>query len=925
MDFELFGASSCGAIRVSAAISWMERLRACCSDCPRTLYHVAYHVVNLAITNRFTPAINDDQIGPRVKSSSRRVPLAAAAIVGLVAGAAIWSAPPQAAHADGQAVSAWLTTSDLTSALAPQTSLAFANDSGSTPLTIDVDDERTYQTMTGFGATLTDSSAWLMHTKQSTTQRSTLMSNLFGGGGIGLSILRQPMGSTDFIHTVGGYYTYDDTAGDTSLTSFSVSHDDADIVPMIQQALGVNPAIKVNLTSWSAPAWMKDNNSLMASCQDCYPGTLLSADYDLYARYLVKAIQAYQSRGIPIWATSAQNEPTTGNTYNTMELTPAQSTDFITNYLAPKLYAAGLQPRILAGDTVGFDSNYAASVWSSAAGSAETEGSSHHGYIGTPADMGVLHDKYPYKPVYQSELAPYCTDEDFRDVLINGTRNWAQSVISWNVALDPNSGPYHTGATNICDSSHHPGIPIQPLVTIDQTTGATTYRPSYYWTGQLSKFVQPGAKRIASTTFGAGSVQDVAFLNPDGTRVVVAWNSDTSAGAGSASIKVRSGSQSFTSSLAKGAMITFRWAGGTSNGAHGWSNSVRGTDSSTIYAGGLKTGTWTTPSATAATTTSLGAGWNSIYQGVDTRLSDYATSVSVARTAAGTTSAHPKYGVYACYSDSNNYVQAWIDPTNNQFVSNVRLGGTDYGFSSAQTLPTGFNPAVAHTIGVDKSGDTFRFTLDGVAQPSRPAPVPAGCQVGLVTEDSTAAFTALTVLDRKAWGDSRYGTNATNIYGGGPQRGAWIINDSASIENTGLGSGWNSTFGSAGLFASDYTVSAAARRVAVGTTSAHPKYGIYACYRDDSNYVQAWIDPSNSQFATHVLVGGSDLGWTTSALPGGFDPTASHTIASVKTGSGFTFTLDGVTQPSRTAAITGCQIGAVTEDVAANFRSITVS
>ncbi len=319
--------------------------------------------------------------------------------------------------------------------------------------------------MTGFGATFTDSAAWLLNRKVTATTRATVMNNLFNtSSGIGLTMLRQPMGSTDFIKTVGGYYTYDDVPGDTALANFSVAYDDADIVPMIKQALAINQQIKVNLTSWSAPAWMKDNNSLKAPCQDCYPGTLLSQYYSVYADYLVKAIQAYHARGIPIWATSAQNEPTVGNTYNTMHLSPAQSIDFITNHFAPKLYAAGLQPRMFGGDSVCFDAAYATDVFNNAAANAETEGSSHHGYCGGTDQMTIIHDRFPYKALYQSELAPYCTDTDFREVLINSPRNWAQSVISWNIALDTNSGPYH-------GSGEHLRIAIAPRKFSDPAAG----------------------------------------------------------------------------------------------------------------------------------------------------------------------------------------------------------------------------------------------------------------------------------------------------------------------------------------------------------------------------------------------------------------------------------------------------------------------
>jgi glucosylceramidase len=840
----------------------------------------------------------------------------------LIAGANLVAAEP--ALGDAQSVGVWLTTADLTSALTAQSNAAFSTDSGTNPLTIDLDAERTFQSMTGFGATFTDSAAWLLYTKQNSTQRSAVLNSVFGASGIGLNILRQPIGSTDFIKDIGGYYTYDDVANDTDLSEFSIAHDDSYIIPVIQEALTTNPSIKVNLTSWSAPAWMKDSGTLMAPYQDGYPGTLLSQFKGLYADYLVRAYQAYESRGIPIWSTSAQNEPTTGNTYNTMLFSSAQSIDFITNYLAPRLHAAGLQPRILAGDTVCFDPWYTADVFNDSAANQDTEGSSDHGYCGSIADLSLIHNWYPYKPIYQMEVAPYCTDTDFRDIIINAPRNWAQSIVAWNVALDTTSGPYHTGAENICDSESHPGIPIQPLVTIDQSTGSATYRPTYYWLGHVSKFVQPGAVRVASNSFGSDSVQDVAFLNPDGTRVLVAWNRDVSAGGGSSTVKVREGSQSFSYAIPKGAMVTFTWSGGMSGSAHGWGDSVRGTDTN-IYDGGLRRGTWTTTSATQVATTSLGAGWNSLYWGSDSRLYDYRVTVQARRTATGGTSPYPKYGLYACYVDKDNSVQAWIDPVNNEFVSHVRIGGVDYGWNGTQALPTGFDPGVFHTITAQREGITYHFFVDAVEQPSRQAPI-AGCQVGLVSEDTAVEYQALSLLDRIPWGDSLYRNSPSNIYGGGLQRGDWVVDNSASVGSNSLGSGWSSIYRGAGMNDSSYTLTATATRLQAGTTSAYPKYGVYGCYKDDSNYVQAWIDPNAGEFVTHVLVNGTDLGWGgTQALPVGFDPTQAHTIIVQKSGSTFTFQLDSVAQPSRTAAISGCQIGLVTEDVRALFRGVIVS
>ncbi|MEV4511241.1 hypothetical protein AB0K00_19985 [Dactylosporangium sp. NPDC049525] len=353
---------------------------------------------------------------------------------------------------------------------------------------------------------------------------------------------------------------------------------------------------------------------------------------------------------------------------------------------------------------------------------------------------------------------------------------------------------------------------------------------------------------------------------------------------------------------------------------------MRGTNAANIFGGGLVRGSWSLPSATAATVTSLGSGWNSLYRGADTRLADYSMSVDVRRTAAGTTSASPKYGVYGCYQNDDNYVQAWIDPVNTTFVSHARLGGTDLGWSGTQALPGGFNTGVAHKLTVDRQGSTFRFALDGVAQPSRTVAITGGCQIGLVTEDTAAEFTNAQVLDRLEWGDARFGSNPGNIYGGKAVRGGWVVNAPQSLESTSLGSGWSSIYGAAGIRTTDYTLSASVRRVAAGTTSTSPKYGVYGCYNDDLNYVQAWIDPVNNAFVSHVLVGGTDLGWSgVQALPGGFNPAVPHTVTVTKTGSTFTFKLDGVAQPSRTAALSNCQVGAVTEDVKANYRAVTIS
>jgi len=206
------------------------------------------------------------------------------------------------ASATGESVGVWMTSADQSKLLAQQSSVNFGANSGSNPLTITVNPGTKYQTMDGWGASITDSSGWLMWNRLSSGTRNTLMNELFSKtSGIGLSLLRQPMGATDL--SASGNYSYDDGGADPNLNNFSTAHDNAYIIPLIKQAMGINSTIKIIATPWSPPGWMKTSGSMIG-------GTLLSAQYsNSLAQYFVKFIQSYQSQGIPIYALTVQNEP----------------------------------------------------------------------------------------------------------------------------------------------------------------------------------------------------------------------------------------------------------------------------------------------------------------------------------------------------------------------------------------------------------------------------------------------------------------------------------------------------------------------------------------------------------------------------------------------------------------------------------------
>src|SRR6478735_1388414 len=245
---------------------------------------------------------------PHVRT--RRRPLRSAGVataVGLVAaGIGVTAAPPgQSSPRPVPVAHGWVTTPDGAEQMHDRGTVAFKT-GGSDRLTITVDPSLRYQTMDGVGASITDSSASVLM-ELSPSARDATMRDLFGTDG--LSFLRQPVGSSDFVD--GPHYTYDDVAPggtDYDLSEFSIAHDEAQILPLVRQALALNPSLKVMATPWSPPAWMKTNDSLVGGRFKDDPRV-----YDAYARYFVRFIQDYRRAGVPIDAVTLQNEPQNRN------------------------------------------------------------------------------------------------------------------------------------------------------------------------------------------------------------------------------------------------------------------------------------------------------------------------------------------------------------------------------------------------------------------------------------------------------------------------------------------------------------------------------------------------------------------------------------------------------------------------------------
>ena len=482
-----------------------------------------------------------------MSTRARRFPLLLA-LGSLLLGTCLVFFQATTARAAGPTVQVVLTTSNGSSQLATQANLTFGANTGNSS-TINVNEYQELQQMTGFGAAVTDSSAWLLDDNLSASQRTTVMQNLFSPTqGIGLSYVRIPMGASDFSRT--GAYSYDDLpAGQTdpNLTDFSISHDLAYIIPILQQARSINPNLTFMANPWSPPAWMKTNGSMFGVNSSGVTGTLNAADYGPLAQYFVKFIQAYQAQGIPISAITPQNEPEYApNNYPGMSWAASDEENFIKNYLSPALVSAGLSTQILGYDHNWNDTSFANTLLSDATTRNDLSAIAWHCYAGSASAMTTIHNSYPTKGVQETECATGAavTPIDTIDLLMQSVQNYAQTVELWNLALDPNNGP-HTGGCPDCLG----------VVTINEANSAVTYSNDYYLLGQFSKFAVPGAYHISSNN--VGNVEDVAFKNPDGSKVVVAHNNDTT----SDTFQVLWGGQGFTYTLPAGATVTFKWSG----------------------------------------------------------------------------------------------------------------------------------------------------------------------------------------------------------------------------------------------------------------------------------------------------------------------------------------------------------------------------
>ena len=443
-------------------------------------------------------------------------------------------------------VQTWLTTGDQTNLLShvPNNVLKTGQAASYVPV-VSVDETTKYQQMIGFGAAFTDAATYLIQDKLSSAQRESLLQELFSrnNNGLGLSFMRIPMGASDFSLVD---YSYDDGASDTALTHFSIAPDLVYKLPVIQRALAINPQIVLMANPWSPPGWMKTSGSMIG-------GTLKPEDYGAFAGYFAKFIQAYAAAGVTINAISLQNEPQyEPPDYPGMLLDPVTRAELDGQYVGPLFARLGIKTMIWDWDHNWDLPQEPMTVFADTLASKYVQGVAWHCYKGDVSAQSTVHQAYPGKDTYFTECSGGDWATDFGSnityfvgtMIIGTTRNWARSVALWNLALDEHDGPHTGGCTN-----------CRGVVTINSSTAAVTRNVEYYALAHASKFVRPGAYRIASSS-GLAGLSSVAFQNSDDQSIVVlVLNGNAQA----STFSLQWSQKSFQYTLPPSSVVTFTW------------------------------------------------------------------------------------------------------------------------------------------------------------------------------------------------------------------------------------------------------------------------------------------------------------------------------------------------------------------------------
>jgi len=383
-----------------------------------------------------------------------------------------------------------------------------------------INPNKTFQTFLGIGGALTDAAAETFYKLPETKQAEVLNAYYDSEKGIGYTLARTTIHSSDFSSDTYSYVT----DADSTLSSFNIEHDRKFRLPLIKKAIAAaGGKLTMYASPWSPPAWMKDNNDML------HGGKLKTQHYQNWANYFTKFINAYEKEGVPIWGVSIQNEPMATQKWESCIYTAENERDFLKNNLGPTLEKDGLgDKKIIVWDhNRDLMTQRASVIFDDPEASKYAWGMGFHWYEDWSGgqcmyeNVGRVHEMYPSKNLLftegcaenfnASKYNAWGLGEEYGRSMINDFNNGTVGWTDWNILLDEIGGPNHAG--NYCFAPVH----------ADTKTGELRYVNSYYYIGHFSKFIKPGAKRVSAVA-SRGDLMTTSFLNEDGKLVVVVMN-----------------------------------------------------------------------------------------------------------------------------------------------------------------------------------------------------------------------------------------------------------------------------------------------------------------------------------------------------------------------------------------------------------------
>lgn len=404
--------------------------------------------------------------------------------------------------------------------------------------------EQEFQTITGFGGSFTESSAYLLN-KLSKENRAKVLNAYFSEEGANYTLTRTHISSCDFSLN---NYTYAPVAEDMNLEHFSIKEDKDDLIPMIKDAMKISKdGFNIIASPWSAPPWMKDNKKYVG-------GKLLPKYNDSFALFFSKYLEAYKAEGIDIWGVTPVNEPHgNGDNWESMHFSPTEETNFVQHHLGPLLEKKGFEHV----NILGYDQNrdglkeWVDVMYKDEASSKYFDGTAIHWYESTyevyPEALQYAHNKAPNKYLIETEgcidsEVPKWQDDawywkkeatdwgyDWREPakkylhpkyapvnryardIIGCLNNWVDGWVDWNMVLDTQGGP--NWFENWC---------VAPVI-VKPETDEVYFTPIYYTLAHFSKYIRPNAKRIGFTNTDK-ELMVTSARNPNGSIAVVVFN-----------------------------------------------------------------------------------------------------------------------------------------------------------------------------------------------------------------------------------------------------------------------------------------------------------------------------------------------------------------------------------------------------------------